>query len=146
MSYSQEYVLKKHSDARQMHGDINHDILYNSKIWKYLNVHIDYGISILRDITKTLQCYKNIQLHWKILIIYLKLKLKRSIYKVHIKKLSIYWEYLSLKYPHGKEMQKGKMIIWGGLTNSCEKRSKKQRRKGKIFPFECRVPKNSQER
>ena len=24
------------------------------------------------------------------------------------------------------------------------KRNKKQRRKGKIFPFECRVPKNSQ--
>ena len=34
------------------------------------------------------------------------------------------------------------MAVWGGLTNSCEKkRSKKQRRKGKIFPFECRVPK-----
>ena len=48
---------------------------------------------------------------------------------------------------HGKEMQKGKMVIWGGLTNSCEKkRSEKQRRKGKIFPFECRVPKNSKER
>ena len=32
----------------------------------------------------------------------------------------------------------------GGLTNSCEKkRSKKQRRKGKIYPFECRVPKNT---
>ena len=31
--------------------------------------------------------------------------------------------------------------------NSCEKkRSKKQRRKGKIYPFECRVPKNSKER
>ena len=31
--------------------------------------------------------------------------------------------------------------------NSCEKkRSEKQRRKGKIFPFECRVPKNSKER
>ena len=29
-----------------------------------------------------------------------------------------------------------------GLTNSCEK----QRRKGKIFPFECRVPKNSKEK
>ena len=30
-----------------------------------------------------------------------------------------------------------------GLTNSCEKkRSKKQRRKGKIHPFECRVPSN----
>ena len=33
------------------------------------------------------------------------------------------------------------------LTNSCEKkRSKKQRRKGKIFPFERRVPKNIKER
>ena len=33
------------------------------------------------------------------------------------------------------------------LTNSCEKkRSEKQRRKGKIYPFECRVPKNSKER
>ena len=50
-------------------------------------------------------------------------------------------------HPQEKELQKGKMVVWGGLTNSCEKkRSKKQRRKGKIFPFECRVPKNSQER
>ena len=32
-----------------------------------------------------------------------------------------------------KEMQKGKMAVWGGLTNSCEKkRREKQRRKGKI--------------
>ena len=31
------------------------------------------------------------------------------------------------------EMQKGKMVVWGGLTNSWEKkRSKRQRRKGKI--------------
>ena len=30
------------------------------------------------------------------------------------------------------------MAVWGGLTNSCEKkRSEKQRRKGKIFPLEC---------
>ena len=30
-------------------------------------------------------------------------------------------------------MQKGKMVVGGGLTNSCEKkRSKRQRRKGKI--------------
>ena len=36
------------------------------------------------------------------------------------------------------------MAVGGGLTDSCEKkRSKKQRRKGKIYPFECRVPKNS---
>ena len=39
------------------------------------------------------------------------------------------------------------MAAWGGLTNSCEKeRSKKQRRKGKIYSFECRVPKNSNEK
>ena len=44
-------------------------------------------------------------------------------------------------------MQKSKMAIWGGLTNSCEKkRSEKLREKGKVFPFECRVPKNSEER
>ena len=49
--------------------------------------------------------------------------------------------------PQEKEMQKGKMAVWGGLTHSCEKkRSKKQRRKGKIYPSECRVPKNSKER
>ena len=39
------------------------------------------------------------------------------------------------------------MAAWGGLTNSCEKKgSEKQRRKGKIYPFEHRVPKNSKER
>ena len=36
-------------------------------------------------------------------------------------------------HPHGKEMQKSKMAVWGGLTNSCEKkRNEKRRRKGKI--------------
>ena len=30
-------------------------------------------------------------------------------------------------HPHGKEMQKSKMAVWGGLTNSCERKgSKKQ--------------------
>ena len=43
-----------------------------------------------------------------------------------------------------KKCKKSKMAVWGELTNSCEKkRSKRQRRKGKIYPFECRVPKNS---
>ena len=42
-----------------------------------------------------------------------------------------------------KKCKKSKMAAWGGLTNSCEKRSQKQRRKGKIYPFEYRVPKNS---
>ena len=46
-----------------------------------------------------------------------------------------------------KEIQKSKMAVWGGLTNSCEKKgSKKQKRKRKVYPFECRVPKNSKER
>ena len=38
------------------------------------------------------------------------------------------------------------MAVWGGLTNSCEKKRSKKQRKGKIYPFECRVPKNSKER
>ena len=34
-----------------------------------------------------------------------------------------------------KKCKKSKIAVWGGLTNSCEKMgSKKQRRKGKIFP------------
>ena len=49
--------------------------------------------------------------------------------------------------PPKKGMQQGKMVDWGGLTNSCEKKTReKQRRKGKTHPFECRVPKNSKER
>ena len=37
-------------------------------------------------------------------------------------------------------MQQSKMAVWGGLTNSCEKkRSEKQRKKGKIHPSECRI-------
>ena len=39
------------------------------------------------------------------------------------------------------------MTLWGGLTNSCEKkRSEEQRRKGKIQASECRVQKKSKER
>ena len=49
--------------------------------------------------------------------------------------------------PKEKKCKKSKMAVWGGLTNSCEKkRSEKQRRKGKIQASECRVPKNNKER
>ena len=49
--------------------------------------------------------------------------------------------------PMEKKCKKSEMAVWGDLTNSCEKkRSEKQRRKGKIYPYECRVPKNSKER
>ena len=46
-----------------------------------------------------------------------------------------------------KKCKKSKMAIWGGFTNSCEKkRGEKQRRKGKIQASEFRVPKNSKKR
>ena len=49
--------------------------------------------------------------------------------------------------PKKRNVKKSKMAVSGGLTISCEKkRSEKQRRKGKINPFECTVPKNSKER
>ena len=39
------------------------------------------------------------------------------------------------------------MTGWGGFRNSCEKKkTERQRTKGKIYPFDCRVSKNSKER
>ena len=48
--------------------------------------------------------------------------------------VTLYRRQGSRPFPWGKKkMQKGKMAVWEGLTNSCEKkRSEKQRRKGKI--------------
>ena len=49
--------------------------------------------------------------------------------------------------PKKKKFLKSKMVVWGGLKNSWEKkRSERQRRKGKKCPSECGVPKNSKER
>ena len=48
-------------------------------------------------------------------------------------------------HPQEKEMQKCKMAVWGGLTNSWEKKWK-AKEKRKIDPFEWRVPKNRKER
>ena len=43
--------------------------------------------------------------------------------------------------------EKCKMVILGGLIdNMKKKRSETQRRKVKIYPSECRIPKNSKER
>ena len=41
-----------------------------------------------------------------------------------------------------KKKCKNKMAVWGGYI--ALKRSKKQRRKGKIYPFECRIPKTKE--
>ena len=32
-----------------------------------------------------------------------------------------------INHLHGKEMQKSKMDVWGGLTNSCERREVKSK-------------------
>ena len=63
------------------------------------------------------------------------------------------WRFVTLYRRQGsrpspwKRNAKKQIAVWGGLTNSCEKKtSEKQRRKGKMYPFECRVPKNSKER
>ena len=47
--------------------------------------------------------------------------------------------------PKKKKCKKAKWLSEDALQ-IAEKRSEKQRRKGKIYPFECRVPKNSKER
>ena len=47
--------------------------------------------------------------------------------------------------PKKKKHKKAKWLSEEALQ-IAEKRSKRQRRKGKIYPFECRVPKNSKER
>ena len=44
-----------------------------------------------------------------------------------------------------KKCKKGKWLSEEALQ-IVEKRSENQRRKGKIYPFECRVPKNSKEK
>ena len=49
--------------------------------------------------------------------------------------------------PKKKKCKKANWLSEEDLTSSCEKkRSKRQRRKGKIYLFECRVPKNNKER
>ena len=46
-----------------------------------------------------------------------------------------------------KEMQEGKVVVWGGSTNSWGKKIReRQGRKEKINSTECRVPENSKER
>ena len=49
--------------------------------------------------------------------------------------------------PKKKKCKKAKWLSAGALQIAVKKkRSERQRRKGKTYPFECRVPKNSKER
>ena len=51
-----------------------------------------------------------------------------------------------IKTIHKKKKYKKAKWLSEETLEIAVKRSKKQRRKGKIYPFECRVPKNSEER
>ena len=48
--------------------------------------------------------------------------------------------------PEKKKYKKAKWLSEEALQIAEKKRSKRQRSKGKIHPFKCRVPKNSKER
>ena len=48
--------------------------------------------------------------------------------------------------PKKKKCKKAKWLSEEALQITEKMRSEKQRRKGKIYPSECRVPKNSKER
>ena len=48
--------------------------------------------------------------------------------------------------PKKTKCEKAKWLSEEAFQIAGKKRSKKQRRKGKIYPFECRDPKNSKER
>ena len=48
--------------------------------------------------------------------------------------------------PKKKKYKKAKWLSEEALLFCEKKRSERQRKKGKIYPFECRVPKNSKER
>ena len=48
--------------------------------------------------------------------------------------------------PKKKKCKKAKCLSQEALEIAEKKRNEEQRRKGKMYPFECRVPKNSKER
>ena len=48
--------------------------------------------------------------------------------------------------PRKKQCKKAKWLSEEALQIAVKRRSERQRRKGKIFPFECRVPKNNKDR
>ena len=56
-------------------------------------------------------------------------------------------QWLRKTIPKKKKGKKAKWLSEENLTSSWEKKkSWRQRRKGKLYPFECRLPKNSMER
>ena len=48
--------------------------------------------------------------------------------------------------PMGKKCKKAKWLSWEALQIAVKRREVKSKGKGKIYPFECRVPQNSKDR
>ena len=48
--------------------------------------------------------------------------------------------------PEKKKCKKAKWLSEEALQTGDKRRSKRQRRKGRMYPLECRLPKNSKER
>ena len=44
-------------------------------------------------------------------------------------------------HPQEEERRKGKLAVWGGLTNSWKRRSERQRTKGKDIPIWMKISK-----
>jgi len=59
--------------------------------------------------------------------------------------MTLYRRQESRPSPRKRNAKKAKWLSEEALQIDV-RRSDKQRRKGKIYPFECRVPKNSKER
>ena len=49
-------------------------------------------------------------------------------------------------FPNKKKCKKAKWLSEETLQIAEKRRDKRKKRKGKIYPFECRVPKNIKER
>ena len=60
--------------------------------------------------------------------------------------MGIVQETVTKPIPKRKKCKKAKWLSEEALQIAEEKRSDKQQRKGKTYPTECRVPKNSKER
>ena len=60
--------------------------------------------------------------------------------------MTLYRRQGSRSSPRKRDAEKAKWPSDEALQITEKNRGKRQRRKGKIFSFECRVPKNSKER
>ena len=54
--------------------------------------------------------------------------------------VTIYSDFGAYQHPRGKEMQKSKTAVWGGRTNSCERREVKRKEGWKKHKLESRLP------